>query len=280
MHIAPYENLNKPIVDVQNELVPLNYFNIVKLRKGEVFECSVDGYETCIVPATGTVSVDIEGMAFDQLGNRRADVWDGEPEGVYVPTGAKVRIVCQSDTTETFIAGAKFDKVLEPFDIRKAEIDLVQYGSDDTKTHRKIKHILGANQHGKVGRLLVSELFTVGQGGWSGFPSHKHDTDRLPDETRHDETYNFRFKPNYGSGLQMLQREDNKAGDAYHIVDGSTMLIDKGYHPCAVLPGYEMYYFTILGGLSQRSLKQYFQPTHEEQLHTIPGIMDMVAKFK
>ena len=280
MHIARYNNLNKPIVDIDNEVVPLNYFNIVKLKKGEVFEYSISGYETCIVPATGTVSVDIEGKTFDQLGNRGIDVWDGEPEGAYVPVGAKVRIVCQSNKTETFIAGAKYDKVLEPFDVRKAEIDLVQYGSDETKTHRKIKHILGANQHGKVGRLLVSELFTVGEGGWSGFPSHKHDTDRLPDETRHDETYNFRFKPNYGSGLQMLQREDNKPGDAYHIMDGSTMLIDKGYHPCAVLPGYEMYYFTILGGLSQRSLKQYFQPTHEEQLHTIPGIMDMVAKFK
>ena len=280
MHIAPYDNLNKPIVDTDNEFVPLNYFNIVKLKKGEVFEYSINGYETCIVPATGTVSVDIEGKTFDQLGNRGIDVWDGEPEGAYVPVGAKVRITCQSNKTETFIAGAKYDKVLEPFDVRKAEIDLVQYGSDETKTHRKIKHILGANQHGKVGRLLVSELFTVGEGGWSGFPSHKHDTDRLPDETRHDETYNFRFKPNYGSGLQMLQREDNKPGDAYHIMDGSTMLIDKGYHPCAVLPGYEMYYFTILGGLSQRSLKQYFQPTHEEQLYTIPGIMDMVAKFK
>ena len=280
MHIAPYDNLNKPIVDIDNEFVPLNYFNIVKLKKGEVFEYSISGYETCIVPATGTVSVDIEGKTFDHLGNRGIDVWDGEPEGAYVPVGAKVRITCQSKKTETFIAGAKYDKVLEPFDVRKAEIDLVQYGSDETKTHRKIKHILGANQHGKVGRLLVSELFTVGEGGWSGFPSHKHDTDRLPDETRHDETYNFRFKPNYGSGLQMLQREDNKPGDAYHIMDGSTMLIDKGYHPCAVLPGYEMYYFTILGGLSQRSLKQYFQPTHEEQLHTIPGIMDMVAKFK
>jgi 5-deoxy-glucuronate isomerase len=110
--------------------------------------------------------------------------------------------------------------------------------------------------------LLVSRAFTVGQGGWSGFPSHKHDTDRLPDETRHDETYNFRFRPNHGSGVQMLQREDNKPGDAYHIVDGSTICLDKGYHPCCVLPGYEMYYFTILGGLSQRSLKQYFQPTH------------------
>jgi len=280
MHIAPHDNQNKPIVDAEHDLVPLNYFNIVKLKRGEVFEYAVPGYETCVVPATGTVDVDVEGATYPDLGNRTEDVWDGEPEGVYVPVGAKVRITCKTDVTETFIAGAKYDKVLAPFDVRADALDVVQYGSDDTKTHRKIKHILGANHHDKVGRLLVSELYTVGEGGWSGFPSHKHDTDRLPDETRHDETYNFRFKPNYGSGVQMLQREDNQPGDAYHIMDGSTILIDKGYHPCAVLPGYQMYYFTILGGLSQRSLKQYFQPTHAEQLHTIPGIMDMVAKFK
>ncbi|WP_412552372.1 5-deoxy-glucuronate isomerase [Shimia sp. MIT1388] len=285
MHIAPHDNQNKPIVDANHDLVPLNYFNIVKLKRGEVFEYAVPGYETCVVPATGTVDVDVEGAIYPDLGNRTEDVWDGDPEGVYVPVGAKVRITCKTDATETFIAGAKYDKVLEPFDVRVPELDLVQYGSDDTKTHRKIKHILGANHHDKVGRLLVSELFTVGEGGWSGFPSHKHDTDRQGAdgemiETRHDETYNFRFKPNYGSGVQMLQREDNKPGDAYHIMDGSTIMLDKGYHPCAVLPGYQMYYFTILGGLSQRSLKQYFQPTHEAQLHTIPGIMDMVAKFK
>ena len=285
MHIAPYDNRNEPIVDVDHDLVPLNYFNIVKLKKGETFEYAVPGYETCVVPATGTVDVDVDGAEFRSLGNRTTDVWDGEPEGVYVPVGATVRITCLSDATETFIAGAKFDKMLEPFDVRGDQIDRVQYGSDDTKTHRKIKHILGANHHDRVGRLLVSELFTVGAGGWSGFPSHKHDTDRKSVdgeiiETRHDETYNFRFRPSYGSGVQMLQRKDNEPGDAYHIMDGSTIVLDRGYHPCAVLPGYEMYYFTILGGLSQRSLKQYFQPTHAEQLHTIPGIMDMVAKFK
>ena len=278
MHIAPFDNQNKAIVDVDDSTVPLNYFNIVKLKKGETFHYQVPGYETCIVPATGSVDIEVEGLSFSALGNRGEDVWDGEPEGVYIPSGAKVNMTCVSEATETFVAGAKYDKVLEPFDVR--EHDLVQYGSDDTKTHRKIKHILGQKQHDKVGRLLVSELFTVGQGGWSGFPSHKHDTNRLPDETRHDETYNFRFKPNWGSGLQMLQREDNAPGDAYHIVDGSTICIDNGYHPCAVLPGYEMYYFTILGGLTQRSLIQYFQPTHAYQVETIPGIKDMIAKFK
>lgn len=279
MHIPPFDNRNRPIVDINHDLVPLNYFNIVKLKAGESFEYRLAEFETCIVPATGTISVETAGQTFKDIGKRGKDVWDGEPEGVYVPTDTTARIYAHTDT-ETFVAGAKYDQTLAPFAVRENELDVVQYGSDDTKTHRKIKHILGAGCHDRVGRLLVSELFTVGAGGWSGFPSHKHDTDRLPIESRHDETYNFRFRPDYGSGLQMLQRVDNEPGDAYHIMNGSTVLIDKGYHPCCALPGYEMYYFTILGGLSQRSLKQYFQPTHEEQLHTIPGIMDMVAKFK
>jgi len=279
MHIAPHDNQNKAIVGADDPTVPLNYFNIVKLKAGEAFEYQVPGYETCIVPATGTVDVDVEGVAFASLGNRGADVWDGEPEGVYVPVGAKVTISATTDT-ETFVAGGRYDKVLDPFDVRGEGIDKVQYGSDDTKTHRKIKHILGQKQHDKVGRLLVSELFTVGQGGWSGFPAHKHDTDNLPHETRHDETYNFRFRPNHGSGVQILQREEGVPGDAYQLMDASTIMIDKGYHACAVMPGYEMYYFTILAGLSQRSLVQFFQPTHAYQIETIPGIKDMVAKFK
>ena len=280
MHIAPCDNQNRAIVDVDHPLVPLVYFNIVKLAPGERFESTVPGYETCIVPATGSITVETAGEAFADIGQRRLTVWDGEPEGVYVGTGQSARITCTSGPAEIFVAGARFDEVLPPFAIRAADIDPVQYGSDETKTHRKIRHILGQKYHGKVGRLLVSELYTVGAGGWSGFPSHKHDTDRLPLETRHDEAYNFRFNPSHGSGLQMLQREDGQPGDAYHIVDGSTIVLDKGYHPCCVLPGYQMYYFTILAGESQRSLVQFFQPSHAYQVETIPGIKDMIAKFK
>jgi 5-deoxy-glucuronate isomerase len=284
MHIPPHDNANAPIIGADDPTVPLNYLNIVRLEAGQAFDYHVPRYETCIVPATGTIDVEVEGFAADALGGRGADVWDGEPEGVYVPSGAKARMIAR-DACEVFVAGAMFDEVLEPFAVRAAELDLVQYGSDDTKTHRKIKHILGQKQAGKVGRLLVSELFTVGQGGWSGFPPHKHDTDRRDEdgaivETRHDETYNFRFRPDHGSGVQILQREEGVPGDCYQLMNRSTVAIDKGYHACAVMPGYEMYYFTILGGLSQRSLVQYFQPTHAYQVETIPGIKDMIAKFK
>jgi 5-deoxy-glucuronate isomerase len=280
MHIPPHDNHNAAIIDVDDSRVPLNYFNIVKLKAGQRFEYQVPRYETAIVPATGTVDVNVGGEGFAGIGQRGTDVWDGEPEGVYAPTGARVSLTCTTATAEVFVAGARFDEELTPFAVRGSDIDKIQYGSDDTKTHRKIKHIFGTKYHGRVGRLLVSELFTVGQGGWSGFPPHKHDTDRLPLETRHDETYNFRFRPDHGFGLQLVQREDGKVGEAYHLVNGSTVVLEKGYHPCVAAPGYEMYYFTILGGLSQRSLVQFFQPTHAYQVETIPGIKDMVAKFK
>jgi 5-deoxy-glucuronate isomerase len=284
MHIPHYDNHNDPIVDVNDANVPLAYFNRVSLQSGERFVSTVPGYETCLVPAHGTIDVQVDGhglenRSFDAVGGR-ASVWDGDPSAVYVPVGCTARFMCRSPTAEIFIAGARFDQAFEPFVVRPANIDPVQYGSDETKTHRKIKHILGQKPPGRVGRLLVSELFTVGAGGWSGFPPHKHDTDRLPGETRHNEVYNFRFRPEHGFGLQLLQAEGAEVGQAFHILNDSTLKIEGGYHPCVAAPGYEMYYFTILAGLSQRSLTQYFQPTHAYQIETIPGIKDMIAKFK
>ena len=80
------------------------------------------------------------------------------------------RITARTDT-EVFVAGraiCRYAKALRGGGA--GDLDLVQYGSDDTKTHRKIKHILGAAHHDRVGRLLVSELFTVGRGRLVGLP--------------------------------------------------------------------------------------------------------------
>ena len=280
MHIPYSDNQNKALFDVDNSTVPLVYFNIIKLKKGESFQYKLSNHETSVVPATGKVELTADGKKLGAIGKRTTDVWDGEPEGSYIPIDSDCTITCLSESTECFIAGGIYEKKLEPFLVLQKELDVVQYGSDDTKTHRKIKHILGAKQHEQVGRLLVNELYTVGAGGWSGFPPHKHDTDNIPTETRHDEVYNYRFKPGHGFGVQVMQYEDDKEGFGYQLFDGSTIGINKGYHPCVVAPGYEMYYFTILVGLSQRSLIQYFQKTHAYQIETIPGIKDMIAKYK
>ena len=68
MHIPPFDNQNQPIVDVNDPLVPLTYFNIVKLRQGVVFDYRLAGYETCIVPATGTVDISVGTTIFTEIG--------------------------------------------------------------------------------------------------------------------------------------------------------------------------------------------------------------------
>ncbi|MBT58326.1 MAG: 5-deoxy-glucuronate isomerase [Gammaproteobacteria bacterium] len=279
MHIPHYDNHNQAIIDCHHDRVPLCYFNIIKLRAGQSFSYRLDDYESCLVPASGSIDVQVQGQVFKQLGQRH-HIWQGNPEGAYIPVGCQTTLTCVSDEVEVFLAGARYDQPHEAFVVRENHIDPVQYGSDDTKTHRKIKHILGQNPPGKVGRLLVSELFTVGAGGWSGFPPHKHDTDRLPQESHHDEVYNFRFNPVHGFGAQFLTPAGEDYGPVHHIRNGSTIIVDQGYHPCVAAPGYEMYYFTILAGQSQRPLHQYFHPDHAYQLETIPGIKDMISKFK
>ena len=77
MHIRPFDNKNIPIVDVEDTRVPLNYFNIVNLKKDQSFEYKIPGYETCIVPATGTIDVNVEGENYKTIGKRTIDVWDG-----------------------------------------------------------------------------------------------------------------------------------------------------------------------------------------------------------
>ena len=64
MHIPPFENKNIPIIGINDSKVPLNFFNIVKLEKDQSFEHVVPGYETCIVPATGTIDIEVEGLDF------------------------------------------------------------------------------------------------------------------------------------------------------------------------------------------------------------------------
>ena len=279
MHIPQHNNNNQAIVDRNHDLVPLCYFNIIKLKAGESYSYQLADYETCIVPATGSIDVQVQNQTFKQVGKRQ-HIWERDPEGVYVPVNCEATIDSISEDVEVFISGAKHNKTHKAFVIREEDIDTVQYGSDDTKTHRKIKHILGKDPAGEVGKLLVSELFTVGAGGWSGFPPHKHETDRLPEESRHNEVYNFRFNPPHGFGAQFLTPDGQDYGPVYHIRDGSTFIFDKGYHPCVAAPGYEMYYFTILAGETQRPLHMNFHKDHAYQLDIIPGMQDMLGKFK
>lgn len=276
-HIASGEPGHEPIVDMKNPLLPLSYFHILKLAQGQTATYHLLGYESVVVVMSGTCRIDAGEAHYATIGARR-DIWDGLADSVYVPTGVPARITGLSLVTELAVAGGQCESAYASFRIRPAAVETVEVGSLETHTRRRICHILGPAARGKAGRLLVSELY-ADAGCWAGYPPHKHDTDRVPEESAFEEIYHYRFNPSCGFGAQYVFQEDGR-GAVYMTRTGSTVLIDEGYHPSVTAPGYRMYIFTILVGKTQRSLVQYFHPEHRPLMSLFPGLDAMREKFK
>ena len=254
---------------------PLIHFSLIRLSAGETHTYRLADFETAVVPMSGQCDLDVDGTAFAAVGGRKS-VWDGQADSVYAGPGAAVTITAVSEA-EIAIAGGRWSEPMAPFRVRPEDVDMVDVGSNETKSRRRIFHILGGKQAASVGRLLVSELY-ADEGCWSGYPPHKHDTDQAG-ETDHEEVYHWRFDPPTGFGAQ-LWYEDGKPPEAFVTRDGDTFAFSTGYHPTVTSPGHSSYIFTILVGRTQRSLVQNFEEIHRPLMANIPGIDNMRAKFR
>lgn len=275
--IRRYDNTNQPIITPGKGVLASTYFNLVHLKTGEEYRATLQGIETLYAVLSGNVDVEVGGAAFRDVG-RRKDIWSGNADSVYAPAGAGVRVRANADGTEVAVAGGLCDRAYAPFRVLPGEVEMVDVGSVETRSHRRIFHLLGQNGAGRAGHLLISELY-CDHGCWSGYPPHKHDTDQGKAETNHEETYHYRFKPDTGFGAQIYFQPDGSSG-AYMTRHGDTFLLDRGYHPTVTSPGHEEYIFTILVGKSQRGLVQNFKEEYRYLMQNIPGIADMVGKFK
>jgi 5-deoxy-glucuronate isomerase len=271
-----------PLVQPGSGPTALAYFNLLRLRSGESVTLDVPSCELLCVVLTGQAEIAAGGKSFDRVG-RRATIWDGPADSVYCGTCPRVTVRALRDGTEVAVAGGVCATPFAPFRITPDEVEMVEVGSKDTHSRRRIFHILGQNAAGRAGNLLVSELYGD-DGCWSGYPPHKHDTERPPEETDFEEIYHYRYRPENGFGAQFCYEEQTGAAAPEPKVvmtrHGDTFLIERGYHPTVRAPGHEGYIFTILVGRHQRSLVQSFEPQHRHLIEKIPGIQAMRDKFK
>lgn len=276
--IAAHDNANDPIVGPADETLRLITFRLVHLSPGTTFELTEPGHELCVVPLSGTADVGADDRVFVGLGGRD-HVFAGLADSLYVPPGVRLRLSTASGA-EIALAGAAAapDPDLSAFRIPPMEVEEVVVGSHETHSRRRIRHILGRRQNGRVHRLLVSELY-ADPGCWSGYPPHKHDADNSADETRHEELYHYRFNPDTGFGGQTCYT-DGEGPTAYVTRHGDTFCLDRGYHPTVTSPGHEGYIFTILAGFTRRGLVQRFEARHAHLMDDIPGIQGMRDAFK
>jgi len=272
--IRAFDNKNKAIL-AGDKPVERIHFNLVRLAEGETYRYRLPRFESVVVPMAGTCDLAVDSESFPALGCRPS-IWDGKADAVYAGPDSEVAIVAQS-SCEIAIAGGLWDRRMAPFRIRPEEVDMVDVGSNETKSRRRIFHILGQNGAGRAGNLLVSELY-ADEGCWSGYPPHKHSTDQ-PGETAHEEVYHWRFNPATGFGAQLWYSPEGDS-TAYMTRDGDTFAFSAGYHPTVTSPGHAAYIFTILVGRTGRSLIQNFDSTHRHLMDRIPGIAAMREKFK
>lgn len=274
--IRAFDNDNSAIVDSARNDSERSFFSIVRLAPGDSFEYTDNRHELVYVLMSGQADIVVDDQVFESIGGR-ADVWSGTADSVYVPVSSRVRATAQDTGCEIAIGGGRCDTRHKPFRIKPDDVDMVEVGSSDTKSHRRIFHILGQNGAGRAGNLLVSELFCE-EGCWNGYPPHKHDESR-DGETAHEEVYHYRFNPEAGFGGQFIY-PDRGAPHAEMTLNGDTAIIDSGYHPTVTSPGHDAYIFTVLVGKEQRSLIQHFEEEHAHLMANIPGLDAMREKFR
>ena len=277
--ISAFEHENNAIV-VGAPPVTNTYFRLLDLEAGQTEEFRLDEFECVLVALSGTADITVSGERFEAVG-QRADVWTGQADSVYCGRNKVVNIVALK-RVELAIAGCRSKADYPAFRVRPEDVDCVDVGSNETKSRRRIFHILGHNGAGRSGNLLVSELY-CDEGCWSGYPPHKHDTDR-EGETSHEEIYHYRFNPPSGFGGQFWYEkssQDRAVNPRVAMIrHGDTFCFNTGYHPTVTSPGHAEYIFTILVGKTQRSLVQHFDKEHRHLVDKIPGIAAMREKFK
>lgn len=275
--IPPPNETDAVIITANATEVPKTYFRLVQLQAGEEIDDAQENFELLVVVLTGRANIQVNESDFGEVGQRDS-IWNGKADSVYAGTSARIRIKGISDHCEVAIAGGYCEDSFGAFRIPPEAVEPVEVGSEDTHTKRSIFHILGPNGNGRAGNLLVSELYAA-PGCWSGYPPHKHDEDRMPDESAFEEVYHYRFDPESGFGGQYHYRADEPAS-AVMTTHRSTFVVDDGYHPTSTSPGHRGYIFTILVGKSQRSLVQWFEQKHQHLFDVIPGLQAMRDKFK
>ncbi|MCL6600912.1 MAG: 5-deoxy-glucuronate isomerase [Alicyclobacillus macrosporangiidus] len=263
----------EPVVQVTPERAGWIYigFEVYRLRPGDTLDVDGSGREVCAIVLEGVCDVRAGDERFTEIGGRDSVFDPVPPEAVYCPPGHSLRVEAQT-RAEVAVAAAPADRGASgPRCIRRADIPYEHRGAGQTE--RFIHHIL--DEHHPAEKLLLVEVVTPA-GNWSSFPPHKHDEDVPGRETYLEETYYYRIDPPHG---RALQRVYDKQGldEVLAPGDRDLVLVPRGYHPVAAIPGFRAYYLNVMAG-HQRAWKYQLDPDYAHVAPKDGNIMGRVER--
>ncbi len=236
-------------------------FDLCRLKAGESARAQTKEREVCLVLVSGKAAVGADGQYFGVIGERM-NPFEGKPWSVYVPAGGEWLVTAATDV-ELAICSAPGEPGREPS--RAIPPDgLHQETRGKGSNVRHVTNILPEWEPAES--LLVVEVITPG-GNTSSYPPHKHDTNNLPIESLLEEVYYHRINPPQGYAFQRVYTDADRNGDrsldeTMTVEDGDVTLVPRGYHPCATLHGYDLYYLNVMAG-PVRTWKFHNERAHE-----------------
>jgi 5-deoxy-glucuronate isomerase len=217
-------------------------FDLHRLKPGETVSAETGDREACLVWVSGKASASAAGKDFGSVGGRMSP-FDGPPHALYVPAGSNWSVTAETELELAVCSapggGGHQAKLIPP----GTHEPLVRGKGSNV---RNVTNIMPEDD-GSAHSLLVVEVITP-NGNTSSYPSHKHDQDDLPRESLLEETYYHRLNPPQGFAFQRVYTDDRTLDEAMAVEDGDVVLVPKGYHPCATIHGYDLYYLNVMAG--------------------------------
>ncbi|HPC29871.1 MAG TPA: 5-deoxy-glucuronate isomerase [bacterium] len=186
---------------------------------------------------------------------QRKNVFEEKPASFYISPESYYTIEMGEETEAIAVsapAESDFTSLfIRPDSIKKARAGKLNY-------QRSIFDIM--TQEFPASKIIAGEtIHDVGH--WSCFPPHKHDCDNMPEESKHEELYFFKFEPEK-TGFGMIRIYDETQDIAFPILTNDLITIPRGYHPVGVIPEHKLYYFWALAG----EKRQFQRHTHPDYL--------------
>ena len=254
LHVKASEGRTGLLVSPQNSASEGLELEIIKLAPGDQEAGTAVGKETLLVVMGGRVDLELNGVRWNELGER-ANVFGGRATSAYLPPSTEY-VVRSPAGAEVALFRAPAGLGGAPYVIGPDDVDVATRGRDSFE--REVHTILDTRK--PAAALVAGETFNP-TGAWSSYPPHKHDVDDPPRQARLQEVYHFRIDPPQGFGIQRIYSPERGLNEAFVVEDGDTVVIPFGYHPVVAAPGYRLYYLWALAG-DGRDLRVVEDPVH------------------
>jgi len=231
-------------------------FDLHRLAPGERVVGGEAEREVCLVLISGRAAISAGGRDFGVIGERM-NPFQGKPWSVYAPAGAEWSVTAEGDLelavcTAPGAPGSHEPRLIGPDDVHQ----------ETRGKGANVRHVTNILPEWEpADSLLVVEVITPG-GNTSSYPPHKHDVDNLPHESALEEVYYHRLNPPQGFAMQRVYTDDRSLDETMTVEDGDVTLVPRGYHPCAALHGYDLYYLNVMAG-PKRIWRFHNEPAHE-----------------